>query len=180
MRLAENIGRKNRQKIAICAPSHNFVWLYLRNCGAYRQSEKQVKQQYISHICSQYGKLNFGRLAAEIGSVVLRTPANFNGFRVLALLLQRRRSTKANQSLHDVSPSPGLVSKYIYIFGGSCPITEFCQVQNSPSGVLRSPILAALPHGTRVVSVRQTLRRCAESATYIRQGGYHVGHWPTF
>jgi len=35
-----------------------------------------------------------------------------------------------NQTLHDVSPSPGLVN-YIYIFGGSCPLTEFCQVQNS-------------------------------------------------
>ena len=30
-RLAENTGCKNRQKIAISAPSHNFVWLYLRN-----------------------------------------------------------------------------------------------------------------------------------------------------
>jgi len=31
MRLAENTGRKNYTKIAICAPSHNFVGLYLRN-----------------------------------------------------------------------------------------------------------------------------------------------------
>jgi len=30
-RLAGNGGRKNRQKIAVCAPSHNFVELYLRN-----------------------------------------------------------------------------------------------------------------------------------------------------
>jgi len=36
------------QKIAICAPSHNFVGLNLRNKGAYRQSEKiLVKQQYL-------------------------------------------------------------------------------------------------------------------------------------
>ena len=34
-------------------------------------------------------------------------------------------------------------------FGGSCPVTEFCQVQNSLCvQVLRSPILAALLHGT--------------------------------
>jgi len=26
---------KNRQKIAICAPSYNFVWLYLRNLRKY-------------------------------------------------------------------------------------------------------------------------------------------------
>jgi len=30
------------------------------------------------------------------------------------------------------------------------------------------------------VGVNQTLRRCTESATYIRQGGHDVGHWPTF
>jgi len=31
--------------------------------------------------------VNFGPLAAEIGPVVSGTPANFNGFRVLAALL---------------------------------------------------------------------------------------------
>jgi len=48
---------KNRQKLAIWAPSHNFVGLYLRNWGMYRQSEKIVKQQYLSHSSSQYGEL---------------------------------------------------------------------------------------------------------------------------
>jgi len=93
------------------------------------QKKKLVlKQQYLLHMSSQYGKL--GQLAAEICWRVWGTPANFNGFRVLALLLQRYRSTEANQTLHDVWPSPGL-GHYIYTFGGSCPITEFCQVQNS-------------------------------------------------
>jgi len=41
-------------------------------------------------------------------------------------------------------------------------------------------VLAALLHGTPVVSVSQTLRPWTEGATYIRQGGHHVGHWPTF
>jgi len=91
----------------------------------------------------------FGPLAAEIGPVVWGTPANFNGFRVLAALLQRRRSTEANQTLHGVWPSRGLVHD-IYIFGGSCPVTEFYQVQNSlcMPQVLRSRILVALLHGT--------------------------------
>jgi len=53
--------------------------------------------------------VNFGPLAAEIGLPVWGTSANFSGFRVLAALLQRRRSTEANQALHDVWPSPGLV-----------------------------------------------------------------------
>jgi len=41
-------------------------------------------------------------------------------------------------------------------------------------------VLAALLHGTVVVGVSQTFRHCTEGATYIRQGGHHVGHWPTF
>jgi len=66
--------------------------------------------------------VNFSPLAAEIGSLVWGTPANFNGFRVLAALL----------------------------------------------------------HGTLVVGVSQTSWRSTEGATYIRQGGRHVWHWPTF
>jgi len=124
--------------------------------------------------------VNFGPLAPEIDRLVWATPANFNGFRVLASLLQRRHSTEANQTLHDVWPSPGLVH-YIYIFGCSFPIMEFCQVQNLLCvQVLCFPILAALLQGTQVVVVRQTLRRWAEGTTYIRQGDHHVGHWPTF
>ena len=53
--------------------------------------------------------MNFGLLTAEIGWRVWGTPANFNGFRVLAMLLQRRRSPETNQTLHDVWPSPELV-----------------------------------------------------------------------
>jgi len=41
-------------------------------------------------------------------------------------------------------------------------------------------VLAASLHGTLVVGVSQTLRRWTEGATYIRQGGHRVGHWPTF
>ena len=41
-------------------------------------------------------------------------------------------------------------------------------------------ILEASLHGTLVVGVSQTLRHWTEGATYIRQGGHHVGHWPTF
>jgi len=39
-------------------------------------------------------------------------------------------------------------------------------------------VLAALLHGT--IGVSQTLQHGTEGATYIRQGGHHVGHWPTF
>ena len=41
-------------------------------------------------------------------------------------------------------------------------------------------VLTALLHGTLVVGVSQTLRHWTEGATYVQQGGHHVGHWPTF
>jgi len=87
----------------------------------YQQSEKNLLNSNTSSTCP-HNIVNFGPLTAEIGSVVWGTPANFNGFRVLAVLL----------------------------------------------------------HGTLVVGVCQTLRHSTEGATYILQGGYHVGHWPTF
>ena len=93
-----------------------------------------------------HNMVNFGPLAAEIGWRVWGTP-------VLVSLLHRRRSTEVNQTLYDVWSSPALVH-YIYIFGGFCPLTEFYQVQNSLCvQVLRSPILAALQHGTRAAGV---------------------------
>jgi len=68
---------------------------------------------------------NFISLTAEI-DLPLGTPANFNGFRVLPSLLQRRRSPEANQTFHDNWPSPRLVHYVgLYIFRGSWRLTEF-------------------------------------------------------
>ena len=92
-RLAENTGHKN---IAICAPSHNFVGLYLRNKGTYRQSEI-VKQQYLLQMSSQYGELR--PTSGEIGSVVWGTPANFSWFRILAALLHGTPAVGISQTL---------------------------------------------------------------------------------
>jgi len=79
----------------------------------------------------------------------------------------------------------------IYIFEGSCLLTEYCQVQNSLCvQVLRSPILAALLHGTRAVGVNQIsgvvqgmeLRNfrsssfSSEDATYILRAAITLAH----
>jgi len=53
-------------------------------------------------------------------------------------------------------------------------------VSGTPANFNAFRVLAALLHGTLVVGVSQTLRRWAEGATNVRQGGRHVGHWPTF
>ena len=154
----------------------------------YQQSEKNLLSSNIFSTLSRY-RVNFGPVTAEICSGVWGTPANFNGFRVLAPLLQRRRSLEANQTLHDVGPSPGLVH-YKYTFGGSCPLTTFCQgwklhyaskscfsyigsVTARHSSSRRQPKFAACyrewNYGT-----------FAKGATYIWLGGHHVGHRPTF
>jgi len=70
MRLAEkHRTQKSRQKIAIWAPSHNFVGLYLRNKGTYRQSEKNLLGSNISST-HPHNLVNFSPLAAEIDPVV--------------------------------------------------------------------------------------------------------------
>jgi len=52
----------------------------------YRQSEKNLLS---SNTSSTYHRnmVNFGPLTAQLGSAVCGTPANFNGFRILAALL---------------------------------------------------------------------------------------------
>jgi len=78
--------------------------------------KKNLLSSNISFTCS-HNMVNFSPLAAEIGPVVWGTPANFNGFCVLAALL----------------------------------------------------------HGTPVLGISQTLRCWTEGATYLWQGGHHVG-----
>ena len=120
-----------------------------------------------------HNMMNFGLLAAEIGWPVWGTPANFNWFHVLAALLQRRRSPAANQTLHDVWPSPGQVH-YIH-FRGIFPLTEFLQgtkftlrsslalsyiasvsARHSSSG--RQPNFAALSRGRHLYSAGRPSR----------------------
>ena len=52
----------------------------------YRQSEKNLLNSNISPTYP-HNMVNFGPRTAEIGPVGLGTAANFNGFRVLAALL---------------------------------------------------------------------------------------------
>jgi len=74
--------------------------------------KKNLLNGNISSICL-YNMVNLSPLTAEIRWRIWGTPANFNEFRVLASLLQRRRSTEVNQTLPDVWRSPALVSLYI-------------------------------------------------------------------
>jgi len=63
--------------------THGVTLVRIYNAGMYRQSEKN----FLNSNTSSIHVLNFGQRTAEIGSGVWGTPANFNGFRVLAPLL---------------------------------------------------------------------------------------------
>jgi len=90
--------QKLAKKFAIWATSYNFVGLYLCNKGMYRQSEKNLLSSNISSRCP-HSMVNFGPLVAEVGPVVWGTPANFNGFRVLAALLDGTPAVDVSQTL---------------------------------------------------------------------------------
>jgi len=98
-RLAENTGRKK-------SPSQHHH-TNLSGCifaikACIDNRKKSVKQQYLLHM--PHNMANFRPLAAEIGSGVWGTPANFNGFRVLAST-QRRRWLEANQTARCLAVS---------------------------------------------------------------------------
>jgi len=119
VRLAENAGRKKSLKIRHLRTIAQFCRAISSQLTHVSTIGENLLNSNISSTCL-YNMVSFGPLTAEICWRVWGTPANFNRFRVLPSLLQRRRSPEANQTLDDVWPSPGLVH-CIYIFGGSCP-----------------------------------------------------------
>ena len=77
------------QKIVKNLPSgHHRTTLsgYIFATEARIDNKKKILGSSISSTCP-HNTVNFGLLATEIGPVVWGTPANFNGFRVLAALL---------------------------------------------------------------------------------------------
>jgi len=86
------------QKLAIWAPLYNFcqaISLQLRHVSTIG---KNLLNSNISPTCP-YNMVNFGPLAAEIVSLVWGTPANFNGFRMLAGLLHSTPAVGVSQTL---------------------------------------------------------------------------------
>jgi len=153
----------------------------------YRQSEKNLLNSNISSR-RPHNMANFSPLMAEIGLAVWGTPANFNQFRVLASLLQRRHSPEANQTLYDLWPSPGLVH-YIYIFGGYCPDEILLRAKFTLRPSLALSYIGSVtawhsssgPQPNFAAWYKEwNYGTFTEGATYIRLGGHHVGHRPTF
>jgi len=118
-------------------------------------------------------------LKAEIGWWLWGTPANFNGFRVLASLLHRRRSTEVNQTLHDVWPSAGIVY-YIYILGAVAPNRIFPHAKFTSRSSLAFSYIGSVTarHSSGVRQTNFTAMYNWRRHLYS-QGGHHVGHRPT-
>jgi len=96
-------------------------------------------------------------------------------------------SFTANQTLHDVWPSPAGWYTICTLFNGFCPLTEFCAVQTSLCvQVLRiGSITAQYSNSGRQSNFASWYKEWnyetfADGTTYIRLGGHHVGHRPTF
>ena len=86
LRLAANTGRKKVAKnrhLGTIAQLCRAISSQLRHLSTIG---KNLLSSNISSTCP-HNMVNFGPLAAEIDPVVWGTPANFNGFRVLAALL---------------------------------------------------------------------------------------------
>ena len=98
MRLAENTGRKRAAK-------NRHLGTIAQLCRAISSQLRHVStigtkllSSNMSYTC-RHNMVNFGPLMAEIGPGVLGTPANFNGFRVLAALLHGSQVVSVSQTL---------------------------------------------------------------------------------
>jgi len=143
--------------------------------------------------------VNFSPLTADIGSLVGGTPANFNRFHLIVGVITAPTSLTGSQP-NFARPRCLAVSwagtrNIGHTFSGAlnCPLPKFCQVLPGAQFILRQSLALSYVGS---VTARQSssgrqpnfaafykewnYRPFAEGATYIRLGGHHVGHRPTF
>ena len=101
--------QKNRQKVAICAPSYNFVGPYLATKARIDNRKKLIKQQYLLQMSEQYGGLRPTSGWDRSGS--LGHPANFNGFCVLTALLHGSQVVSVSQTLQRWTEGPPMFGR---------------------------------------------------------------------
>jgi len=187
MRLAEKYRMQKSPKIrhlGTIAQFYRVVSWQLKHASTI---SKNVLSSNIPYTCPQ-NMADSGPLTAEIGSGVWGTPANFNRFCVLVSLLQRRRSPEANQTLHDVWPSPRLL-QYIHFRGllppnGTLPGAKFTlrpSLAFSYIGSVTTPHSSSGRQRNFVAWCKEwNYGTFADGVIDIRLGGHLVGHRPTF
>jgi len=128
-RLAENTRRKNRQKFAIWNHRKNVSGCIFATTACIDNRKKLVKQQYLLRNTSQYGELR--PISGSDRYTSLGHPSKFQrvsrvGFVAAPMSLTGRQPNFAR--CLAVSWAGTLCT---FSFGGSCPLTEFCQMQDS-------------------------------------------------
>jgi len=94
-----NTGRKKSSKIRHLGPIAQLCWTISLQLRHISTIGKTLLDSNISPHVLTIIMVNFGPLAAELGSVVWGTPANFNGFHVLAALLHDTLVVGVSQTL---------------------------------------------------------------------------------
>jgi len=94
--------------------------------------------------------------------------------------LQRRDVSTIGKKLLNIDTS-SICPHNTRMVNFSLLTAEICwRVWDIPAKFNGFRVLAALLHGTLVVGISHTLRHWTEGATYIRQGGHHVGPHSSF
>jgi len=96
-RLAANTGRKKVAKNRHLGTIAQLCWAISLQLRHMSTIGKNLLSSNISSTCPN-NMVNFGPLATEIVSLVWGTPANFNGFRVLAALLHGTLAVGVSQT----------------------------------------------------------------------------------
>jgi len=187
-RLAENTGRKNYAKnrhlrtITQLWPAISSQLRHVSTIG-----KKLFKQQYLLHMSSQYGKLqptNSWGLLASLGH-----PSKFKPVSRLGFVSAPTSFNGAQQTFAGCLAISWAGTLYIHFCGlllpnGIFPGEKFTLRPSLAFSYIRSVTVLRLSSGFEpnfVASYKEwNYGTVAESATYIRLGGHHVGHRLTF
>ena len=157
MRLTGNTGCKHDAKnyhLRRIAQLCSAISSQLRHVSTIEK--KIIKQQYLLQMSLQYGKLrptNGWNWVVSFGH-----PSEFQRVLRLGFVTAATSLTGGHPNFARYLAMSCVVTLYMYILGGSCPLTDFWHVQNLLCiQVLRSPVLAVSLHGTPAVDVSQTL-----------------------
>jgi len=153
----------------------------------YRQSEKSLLNSNISSTCP-HNMANFGQLAAEIGSGVWGTPANFNGVSRLGFVTAVTSFTGCQPNFARCLAVSWAATLYIHFRWLLLPDKISPRAKFTAS---KSCVLLYLQHYCVALKQRDQTNFAAwykewnygtfsEGTTYIRLGGHHVWHRPTF
>ena len=171
---------KNRQKFVICAPSHNFVGLYLRKWSTYWQSEKIVKQQYLPHMSSYYGELQPTDGWDLLAMASLRHPSRFQrisrlGFVTAATSLNGSQLNFAHCLAISCASTLYIHFRGLLLRNGILPGAKFTLRASLALSCIGSVTALQSSNGSQ-----PNFEALSRGRTYIRLGGHHVGQWPTF